>query len=409
MFNRSDRHETDTKPRWKRIRTVAFLVNVIGAILLLMYPKRFKKYLRDQRQELTELQTGEEDVSRFLKDSGRLLKDFFIPHAGNDHRPRALRPKSLITYATVALLIKAAATGFLFLTYPTPASLSAIVTERMIELINEARADADVAPLAPNQLLTEAALAKGTDMIDRDYFAHDTPEGKRPWQWLNRTQYDYVYAGENLAMDFVSAEVVQAALMQSPTHRKNIVNAKYREVGIAVLLGELNGRETILLVEFFGTQRKDTRLVTTTGTRTTAQPSSTLEPASPTPVPTNGEQTPIAGETSPVVAGEETDTIAEAATEQALNEPLNQVTIVVGQPQQRSRTMVDRVIEYSNVFFLTLLVFVVITLFLNIVIKIRIQHPAVILQTVAVVALLLALTLVKFHFAEQVPSQLLIL
>ena len=391
------------------IRTVAFLVNVAGAIFFLRYPKRFKKYLRDQRQELTELQTGEEDVGRFLKDSSRLLKDFFVPYAGNGHRPRALRPKSLVTYATVALLVKAAATGFLFFTYPTPASLSAIVTERMIELINEARTESGVATLAPSQLLTEAAQAKGADMIDRDYFAHDTPEGKRPWQWINRQQYDYVNAGENLAMDFVSAEVVQAALMQSPSHRKNIVNPKYQEVGIAVLHGELNGRETILLVEFFGTQRKDTRVATTAGTLKTAGPSPKPEPANPTPVPTAAEQTPTPGETPPVVAGEETEVIAEAAAEEAVSEPLNQTLIVVGQPQLRSRTLVDRVIEYSNVFFLALLVFVIITLFLNIVIKIRIQHPAVILQTVAVVALLLVLTLVKFHFAEQVPSQLLIL
>ena len=402
MFNRSNRRKPESPSPWKRIRAIAFLINVVGGIFFLVYPKRFKKYLRDQRQELTELQTGTEDVGRFLKDSSRLLKDFFVPSAGNGHRPRALRPKSLITYATVALLVKAAATGFLFFTYPTPASLSAIVTERMIGLINEARTEAGVTTLAPSQLLTEAALAKGTDMIDRDYFAHDTPEGKRPWQWIDRSQYDYVYAGENLAMDFVSAEVVQAALMQSPTHRKNIVNPKYKELGVAVLHGEINGRETILLVEFFGTQRKDKRLVTTAGTETAAQPSPKPEPASPTPAPTDTEQ-------APVVAGEETDTIAEAAAEAALNEPLNQATIVIEQPQLRSRTMVDRVIEYSNIFFLSLLVFVVITLFLNIVIKIRIQHPAVILQTVAVVALLLVLTLVKFRCTEQVPSQLLIL
>ena len=41
--------------------------------------------------------------------------------------------------------------------------------------------------------------------------------------------------------------------MNSPTHRANIVNGRYREIGVAVLEGELEGQETTLVVQMFGT------------------------------------------------------------------------------------------------------------------------------------------------------------
>src|SRR3989344_7894406 len=135
--------QTGSHSKWKWFGVITFLINVVGAVFLLLHPGRLTRYLRGQKRELGELQTGDEDVSRFLKDSGRLFKDCFIPHDGNGHRPKALRPRSLATYAAIALVTKAAVTGFLFLTYPSPASLSAIMAERMIELINQARVEAN--------------------------------------------------------------------------------------------------------------------------------------------------------------------------------------------------------------------------------------------------------------------------
>ena len=58
--------------------------------------------------------------------------------------------------------------------------------------------------------------------------------GTTPWSWIEKENYDYNYAGENLAMDFQSAEKMEEAWMASPTHRANILNGKYREIGMAV-------------------------------------------------------------------------------------------------------------------------------------------------------------------------------
>jgi hypothetical protein len=76
---------------------------------------------------------------------------------------------------------------------------------------------------------------------------------------------------------------------------------------------------------------------------------------------------------------------------------------------EMTETLIDRVVEYSNIFFIAFLIFLVISLLINIFVKIQVQHSSVILQTIAVGALITAMVLMKFHFTEQVSYQLLIL
>ena len=407
----------------------AVFASIVGASVYIFRSDGLKKLFKGQTRELHELGTGQESLDQFIHDSKTLLKDFFIPHEGNDHKPRGLRPKSLATYALLAIGVKIFVTGFLFFTYPTPAQLSAIVSQRIIELHNEARLEAGVEPLVVNTSLIDAATRKGLDMLKQQYFAHDTPDGKRPWEWIDRGQYDYVYAGENLALDFTSAEVVQSAFMKSPSHRKNILNPKYREIGVAVLQGEFEGRDTILLVNFFGTQRKDL------STLADVRPTPTVTPTQPIQVPAEPVAEPVAEPTpapeptsvtqpvvtsnpvppvpvsQPAVAGEE----IESAAAQPLAEPValeasNSGVIVAAASQAAlSRPLIDLVVEYSHIFFLGFLIFMIAFLTLNILVKIRVQHTELILQSLVVVALLAALLLVDFHFAEGVADHLIIL
>ena len=62
-------------------------------------------------------------------------------------------------------------------------------------------------------------------------------------------------AGENLAKDFYDTEGLLKAWMNSPTHRENIINPKYQEIGIGVVNGILGGVKTTLVVQHFGTPR----------------------------------------------------------------------------------------------------------------------------------------------------------
>jgi len=137
--------------------------------------------------------------------------------------------------------------------YPAETAIASDITvQKTIELSNKSRTKAGEKPLTANSKLTRAAEAKAADMIANNYFSHTSPAGKTPWVWIQEENYDYSYAGENLAMDFHSAEKMEDAWMASPTHRANILNKKYKETGVAVKTGFLNGRQTIVVVVMFG-------------------------------------------------------------------------------------------------------------------------------------------------------------
>jgi len=134
---------------------------------------------------------------------------------------------------------------------------SDITINKVIELTNVSRAGSNENNLILNEKLSRAAEIKASDMIAKNYFSHTSPQGVTPWKWIDGEGYDYSYAGENLAMDFQSAEKMEDAWMKSPTHRANILNEKYKDIGVAVKAGSINGSETILVVVMFGSGDKN--------------------------------------------------------------------------------------------------------------------------------------------------------
>jgi hypothetical protein len=100
--------------------------------------------------------------------------------------------------------------------------------------------------------LSQAAFLKAKDMFRQQYWAHTAPDGTTPWHWFGVVGYNYTYAGENLAKDFMSAGAVTAAWMASPDHRANILDKDYSQVGFAVVDGTLSGQPTTLVVALYG-------------------------------------------------------------------------------------------------------------------------------------------------------------
>jgi len=101
--------------------------------------------------------------------------------------------------------------------------------------------------------LTAAAQAKANDMAKRDYWSHVTPDGKQPWSFIDTSGYQYEAAGENLAYGFGTSDQVMTAWMHSPTHRANILNAVYQDVGFATVNVEDyqgTGPQTIVVAEY---------------------------------------------------------------------------------------------------------------------------------------------------------------
>jgi len=133
---------------------------------------------------------------------------------------------------------------------------SDITLDKVVELTNKSRMENGEKPLSVSSKLSSAAEAKADDMIAKNYFSHTAPDGTTPWHWIEKENYDYNYAGENLAMDFQSAEKMEDAWLASPTHRANILNEKYKEVGVAVKEGVIDGHQTILTVVMFGSGDK---------------------------------------------------------------------------------------------------------------------------------------------------------
>jgi len=146
---------------------------------------------------------------------------------------------------------------FLFVSKARPDVLgfaTDISTGRLFELTNQKRLENGIPPLVLNQELSNAAAGKAQDMFGNNYWAHISPSGKTPWDFIIGANYQYIYAGENLAKDFQDADGVVSAWMNSPSHRDNLLQAKYKDVGFAIINGRLSGEETTLVVQIFGTK-----------------------------------------------------------------------------------------------------------------------------------------------------------
>jgi len=114
-------------------------------------------------------------------------------------------------------------------------SLTAMEQE-MLNLINQARAEANIAPLTIDMELTKVARIKSQDMIDNNYFSHNSPTYGSPFDMMKSFGINYVHAGENIAGNS-SVQGAHDSLMNSPGHRKNILSTNYTHVGIGIQKG----------------------------------------------------------------------------------------------------------------------------------------------------------------------------
>lgn len=144
------------------------------------------------------------------------------------------------------------------------AKASDITTQNIIDKTNQIRVLQGLEPLKVDQSLSQAANLKSVNMINRNYFDH-YKFGLTPWIIIKNAGYDYDLAGENLAMDFKTSEGVVDAWLNSPTHRKNILNDNFEDIGVGIVKGEFtdedgSAHQTIMVTQMFG--RKKTNIIT---------------------------------------------------------------------------------------------------------------------------------------------------
>ena len=80
-----------------------------------------------------------------------------------------------------------------------------------------------------------------TDMWERKYFGHVSPEGKDVGNRLREAEVDYNYAGENLALA-PTVSTAHVGLMNSEGHKENILDQNYYKVGIGVIDNGVYGK-----------------------------------------------------------------------------------------------------------------------------------------------------------------------
>ncbi len=133
-------------------------------------------------------------------------------------------------------------------------SLNADEKETFV-LHNRERRDRNINALCVHPDLQKAARSHSKDMIQRDYFSHDTKgRNESSCERIRRFGYRWHACGENMGYDSTPNKMFNA-WMRSSGHRRNILNGKFREVGIGAYTGNYKGFETTMYTADFGARR----------------------------------------------------------------------------------------------------------------------------------------------------------
>lgn len=208
------------------------------------------------------------------------LKHYLIASPENNYQPWILSKTAMACFVLSIWTLRLFLPGYVAVGAP------GLDNQDLMARINTERTNRFIPALITNSKLNAAANIKSNDMINRDYFSHVDPDGNYVWPVIEAQGYKpYQSLGENLAVDFTSAESVVNAWMNSPGHRANILNEKFEDQGMAAVYGNFEDHETYLITNLFGTLLKKTAPPPTPAPTPTPQPTPTPTPT-PTPNPT---------------------------------------------------------------------------------------------------------------------------
>lgn len=326
------------------------------------------------------------------------IKQFFLPCPENNYRPKILTGNVLFYYLIIILVLRI----FLFpifVQFPKSIFFAEITKDSLVELVNRSRQSLGLPTLKENPKLDQAAYLKAKDMLEKGYFSHQSPDGKFVWDLIKNVGYTYQVAGENLAIGFLESEQVHSAWINSSLHKANILNPNYQEIGIAVVKGEFEGKETQVVVQLFGAPKPISKSeVLAQEMENIETPSQTFNEPSETP-PTSLEETEILPPPS------ETSSLSESTQPSSLPELLPSAEFLQAPTEKSEKSFGFNfwqflTLNYHNLiqkfiyFSLVLIVaFLIITVFYDIFIynKFKIDYKDLVLKTIGFCLLLIAL------------------
>lgn len=119
---------------------------------------------------------------------------------------------------------------------PAPSAGLSAEERQMVDLVNKERQANGLAPLAVDPALVKTARLKSQDMVDKNYFSHQSPTYGSPFDMMKQFGITYRLAGENIACNQTVAAAHQA-FMNSQGHRENILNKDFTHIGIGIVNG----------------------------------------------------------------------------------------------------------------------------------------------------------------------------
>lgn len=112
---------------------------------------------------------------------------------------------------------------------------------QMLALVNRARAENGLEPVTVDPTIRGVARNYSTTMFQQGYFAHVDQSGATPFDRMRAGGATFRAAGENLALA-PTVQIAHDGLMNSPGHRANILNPRYRRIGIGIADGGMHGK-----------------------------------------------------------------------------------------------------------------------------------------------------------------------
>lgn len=307
------------------------------------------------------------------------IKSLFIPCKENNYRPKFLESR-LLFYCLILLLILKLFTIPFFLFFPKNVFFATIIESTLINFTNQYRQSLGLPALKENPQLEQTALLKAQDMLEKNYFSHYSPEGISPWHWFGISGYKYKVAGENLAIGFLDSEQVHNAWLVSPTHRANLLNPNFQEIGIGILKGDFQGKETTVVVQLF---------------------------ASPVVSPTKEEVKPVEEkprkvEKEEIKEEEKVEKIEKELVSQPKEPVDSALTISPSRPTLAREELTFKLLSFLSFDYHRLLqmiiygflLLIIFSLIINIFVRFDIQHPDLIFKTIIFIGVLILFVII---------------
>jgi hypothetical protein len=199
-------------------------------------------------------------------------------------------------------------------------SVRAFGTSALDSLTNSQRSSNGLNGLNVNLKLMNAAQAKADSMVSEGYFDHTAENGTTGWDYIINAGYSYESAGENLAASNEDDEAVINGWLNSPTHRANLLNSAYTDVGYGIsFAGDYQNYSNVYYIVALYASPKTTQVAQTTKPVANEHQTNSFSSDPDSSVDISTENTPHEKQDSPTADANQTKTQDQESAKTALS------------------------------------------------------------------------------------------